>query len=141
MMTERGTDTEAELPTVEINFKGREIHARHPSPEQLLVWQRTLDKLANANMADWNGAQVIASLRRLRMIVDSVLANPVDIDWIDDEMLAGRFTLNECVEMLMRVVQEFQKPTNRAARREKKFSESMPARRKAPSTTPKKAAS
>lgn len=146
-MTEQ-TET-AEAPAApgerEITYKGHTFHANMPSPEQILVWKRTMDRLSGANMETWNGQQVLAALDRLRKIIDSLLS-PADIDWLDDQMLMRQFTLDDAHGLLMAVLREY-KINNREDRRAAAKAEpAAPARRKAPAkkatkkATPRKAA-
>lgn len=82
---EGATEAPVELPVM---LLGREIYARFPSPEQLLVWQRTVDRLTTAPVnASWTGSEVMAALERLRKIVDSIVVNKADVDWMDDRFL------------------------------------------------------
>jgi hypothetical protein len=147
-MTEQTTTaTEDERPTVAIDFNGRELYVHMPTPEQILVWRRTLDKLQNVDQIEgWNGHQVMNALERIRLILDSTLANQTDIDWFDDEMLAGRIGLRDMAPIITQTIKAFQDRTdqesNRATRRAaKKAAPATPARRRAPAkkTTPRKA--
>jgi topoisomerase IA-like protein len=74
------------------------------------------------------------ALERVRKIIDTVLVNSADIDWLDDEMLAGRLGLKEASNILLEATAAF---SNRAGRRA--ATKKAPARRKAPAkTTPAK---
>ena len=59
--------TPVATPELEIEFEGRQIWVRMPSPEQLLVWKRTLTQLQGADVTGWNGEQVMKALERTRM--------------------------------------------------------------------------
>lgn len=111
----------------EIKFQGRTLKIRAPKPEQVLIWQRTMKRLESANLSDWSGEQVLAALERSRMIIDSLLDDPADISWLDDEMLAGRVSLREASEIIIEAVKWM--TGDRAQRRAAK---KAPARRKAP---------
>lgn len=111
-MTEpHGTDEAAEtaevMPEQEIEFAGRTLWVKMPSPEQLLVWKRTLRKLQGADVEGWNGEQVMSALERTRAIIDSVLAHEVDKDWLDDEMLAGTIGLKDTAQLIQMTVEAF----------------------------------
>jgi hypothetical protein len=149
-MTEQQTPEE-EAPVItagesrEVNFRGHKFTAYAPQPEQILVWQRTLDRLSQANTATWKGKDALAALDRIRKILDSLLS-PEDIDWLDDQMLQRdpetrmpRFTLENAHELMMEIINAF-RANNREERREaeRAAKKTAPARRKAPAkkTTP-----
>lgn len=104
-MTDQETPTAPELP---ITFNGREIWVKMPTPEQLLVWKRTLGQLQAIQASnDWNGEQVMRALERTRLIIDSVLVNQTDRDWLDDEMLAGNIGLMETAKIINQTAEAF----------------------------------
>lgn len=114
----------------EIEFQGRTLKIRTPKPEQILIWQRTIKHLEAANLSDWSGEQVLAALERARMIIDSLLYDPADISWLDDEMLAGRVGLREASGIIIEAMKQMTGQGNRAQRRG--APKKTPARRKAP---------
>lgn len=143
-MTEPQTPEE-EAPAItpgetrEVEFRGHKFTAYAPQPEQLLVWQRTLDRLSNADTAKWNGRDALAALDRIRKILDSLLS-PEDINWLDDQMLERdpethlpKFTLENAHELMMMIITAF-RAVNREERREaeRAAKKTQPARRKAP---------
>jgi hypothetical protein len=133
-MTEPNTPptVTVEMPQRPIDFHGREIWVTMPDPNKLVVWQRTLERLQKAHVQDWNGAQVMAALERVRHLIDSILVHETDSEWIDDEMLAGRLDFQKLVPMVTMAVAAFQdEPNNRADRRAKKAT-AKKAARKAP---------
>ncbi|AAT36770.1 Pas22 [Actinoplanes phage phiAsp2] len=105
--TDPAAETAEVIPEQEIEFGGRTLWVKMPSPEQLLVWKRTLRKLQGADVEGWNGEQVMAALERTRSIIDSVLAHEVDKDWLDDEMLAGRVGLKDTAQIINATVDAF----------------------------------
>lgn len=122
-------------PEQEITFRGREIWVKMPSPEQLLVWKRTLKMLQDADALGWTGDQVMRALERTRLIIDSVLANQVDKDWLDDEMLAGTLGLKDTASIINQTVEAFANAAeaggNREDRRAAKKAKGKKAVRKA----------
>jgi hypothetical protein len=138
-MTEQTQADEAATPTpmpeLEIEFRGRKIWAKMPSPEQLLVWKRTLKQLQGADVSGWNGEQVMKALERTRLIIDSVLAHEVDKEWLDDEMLAGTIGLMETGALINLTVEAFadaaEAEGNRETRRAAKKAPAKKATRKA----------
>jgi hypothetical protein len=114
----------------EIEFSGRTLWVRVPSPEQLLVWKRTLGKLQGAEVEGWNGEQVMGALERTRKIIDSVLVHDTDKDWLDDQMLDGNLGLIETAQIIQLTVEAFQADDNRASRRAAKKAPAKKAARK-----------
>jgi hypothetical protein len=108
-MTDETAPAQVEvMPEQEITFKGRQLWVKMPSPEQLLVWKRTLKQLQNADAtAGWNGEQAMKALERTRLIIDSVLAHDADKEWLDDEMLDGTIGLMETGAILNLTVDAF----------------------------------
>lgn len=125
-----------QVPEQQIQFAGRELWVRMPSPEQLLVWKRTLKQLQGADVTGWNGEQVMTALERTRKIIDSLLVNPVDVEWLDDEMLAGNLGLMDTAGIINQTVEAFtvaaETEGNRADRRAVKKTTTKKATRKAP---------
>lgn len=113
---ETADQTTLELP---VTFLGREIYCRMPTPEQLLVWQRTVRRLSDAPMdASWTGSEVMGALERLRKIIDSLMVNRVDIDWLDDQFLDGTATFRNLAPFITEVTTAFAEVAgNRETRR------------------------
>jgi hypothetical protein len=139
-MTEQSEATEATPAGIsleqEIDFAGRKLWVRMPSPEQLLVWKRTLKQLQGADVQGWNGEQVMKALERTRAIIDSLLAHDTDKEWLDDELLAGTIGLKDTAQIINGTVDAFtlaaQEGGNRADRRAAKKAPAKKAARKAP---------
>lgn len=124
----------AELPPeLEIPFAGRQFWVKMPTPEQLLVWKRTLRQLQGADVSGWNGEQVMKALERTRLIIDSLLVHEVDKEWLDDEMLAGRLGLMDTAGIINGTVEAFATAAEQEGNRETR-------RAAAKKTTGKKAA-
>jgi hypothetical protein len=140
-MTDAQTEdiTMIELP---IDFHGREMYVHMPSPEQLLVWRRVLDRLQRVETSEASGMEVLNALERFRKIIDSLVANAKDVDWLDDEMLAGRLGLQELAPMIPLAVAAFEQRAaetgNRSTRRAA-VKKATPARRKPPAPRTRKA--
>lgn len=99
-------ETPVELPVMLLD---REIYTRMPSPEQLLVWQRTVDRLTKAPVnASWNGSEVMNALERLRKIVDSIMVNRADVDWLDDQFLEETLDFRGLAPFITNVTVAFQ---------------------------------
>lgn len=125
MTTEQtGAPEVAVSPELEVQFEGRTIWVKMPTPEQLLVWKRTLRQLQEAEVNSWNAEQVMIALERTRRIIDSVLANKADVVWLDDQMLDGNLTLLQTAKIIQMTVDRFaeeaQTEGNRETRRANK---------------------
>ncbi len=133
-MTEPQTQVSPEL---DITFRDRQLWVKMPSPEQILVWKRTLKQLQGAEVSGWNGDQVMKALERSRLIIDSVIAHEPDKDWLDEEMLAGNIGLMESAQIINMALERFaeaaQENGNREDRRQAAKKTAKKAARKAPS--------
>lgn len=123
-------------PELEIEFQGRSLWVRLPSPEQLLVWKRTLVQLQSADTNDWNTEQVMIALERTRKIIDSVLVNKADVVWLDDEMLAGQIDLKGTSEIINKTVAAYADEVEReqaenGTRTERRAAATKPAKKAA----------
>lgn len=123
-----------ELPVMLLD---REIYARMPSPEHLIVWQRTIKRLEDAPIdASWKGSEVMAALERLRKIVDSLMVNKVDVNWLDDQFLDETITFRTLAPWIIDVVNAFKEHAastgNREERRAAAKTPTKKATRKAP---------
>ena len=109
---------ETGIPEREVEFQGRMIWVKMPSPEQILVWKRILVRLQAPDQDDnWNGEQVMAALERLRKIIDSVVLNKADVEWLDDEMLDGKIGFREAAGLITTAMKAFGDSANWADRR------------------------
>lgn len=99
----------------------RTMWVRMPRPEQLLVWQRTVDKLTDAPItASWTGTEVMTALERLRKIVDSLVVNKADVAWIDDRFLDGSLTFQTLSPFITKTVSAFQQAAAETGNREER---------------------
>lgn len=111
MTTEQVTPEGAEEapPELPVMLLDREIFCRMPTPEQLLVWQRTVDRLTQAPVdASWTGSEVMAALERLRKIVDTLMVNRADRDWLDDQFLEQTIDFRGLAPFITNVTTAFQ---------------------------------
>lgn len=132
---EASEDTPMELSVM---LQDREVYVRMPTPEQLLVWQRTIKKLADAPIdASWTGSEVMQSLERLRKIVDSLMVNKADVEWLDDQFLDGTLTFQKMAPFITDIVTTFERAATdqiqeTGTRAEKRAKPAKKASRKAP---------
>lgn len=131
-MTEPNEAPPAGMPERGIDFRDRHMVVRIPSPEQLLVWKRTLSYLQKAETTDWAADEVMKALERTRKIIDSVLVHEVDRDWLDDQMLEGNLGLIETAQIIQLTTEAFAAEGNHEDRRAAKKTTRKTARKKAP---------
>lgn len=137
-MTEQDTTTLADTPPEqEITFHDRLIWVRFPSPEQLLVWQRTLTQLQKSKDSGWNAENVMKALDRACRIIGSVIVHDTDKEWLDDQMLDGSIGLMEAAQIIQLSVDKFVETAEAQGNREdrRKVAKRTPAKkavRKAP---------
>lgn len=119
-----------ERPQKQITFRERDIAVQFPTPEQLVVFKRTIAKL-ESDTDGWTGAQVIGAFERVRRIVDTVIVDRADREWVDDMILDGEFDLKDAAEIVLLAVQSFSDESqNRATRRAKVTPAKKATRRK-----------
>lgn len=108
-----------EFPALPVQFMGREIYSRMPSPEQLIVWQRTVKRLTEAPIdASWTGSEVMGALERLRKIIDSLMVEKADINWLDDQFLDGTVTFRDLAPFITNVADAFTQAAEAEGNRE-----------------------
>lgn len=101
-------EADQEFPVLPVMFHGREIYARMPTPEQLVVWQRTVKRLQEAPIdASWTGSEVMVALERLLKIINSLMAHKVDIEWLDDKFLEGELDFQKLSPFIVLVTDAF----------------------------------
>lgn len=116
MPTDEVQAAEEAPPEICVPFMGREIWVKMPRPEQVLVWQRTVQKLGNSGPdTSWTGPEVMKALERLRMIIDSILLNRADVEWLDDRFLDGTAGFRELTPFLNDVITAFSKKNEQDA--------------------------
>lgn len=118
-----GEDEEApSTPKGTIEFRGRTMAVKRPSPEQLAVWRRIANQglaiAADPNperpCAECNGdgcetchhtgkahtAAIMKLFDRALKIIGSVLVSEADRDWLEDQLLEGDLDLNAAGEIV-----------------------------------------
>jgi hypothetical protein len=115
------TETPAAGSERPIQFRGREIWVKLPSPEQYIVWRRTLKAMEASDTATWNAEQMVIAYERTRKIIDSVILNQTDKTWLDDEWLDGSLDLIDTAKIIQLTTEAFgedeAEPNNRAEKR------------------------
>jgi hypothetical protein len=107
------------VPELPVMFMDREIYCRMPEAEQLLVWQRTVRRLSDAPInASWTGSEVLTALERLLKIVNSLMANKADIEWLDDQFLERKINFQTLAPFITLVTEAFAKAAEEEGNRE-----------------------
>ncbi len=119
---------EAEMPEVPVTFSGREIFCHMPTPEQLLVWDRTVRNLTEAPPDEsWTGSQV--------------MVNRADIEWLDDQFLDRKLTFKDLAPLITLVVDAFADAAEQANATSNRESRRATAAKKTPKKATRKKAS
>ena len=122
----RGEAKEAPAPVAlkEVEFKGRALKVKCPTEEQIFAWERLLTKMESMakEAATVDTARIL--LNRCNKIIDSVIAEEDDREWLEDGRLDGTITLQESAKIVIDALAAYEKemgkePPNRAARRAK----------------------
>lgn len=107
-----------------VQFKGRTIVVKCPTEEQIFAWERLLTKMESMakEAATVDTARIL--LNRCNKIIESVIAEDDDREWLEDGRLDGTITLQESAQIVVDALKAFEKevskePPNRAARRAK----------------------
>lgn len=111
---------EPEMPTLPITFQGREMYVTMPSPTQLAVWKRILQRLQNTPENNWTADAVVDELARLHTIVDTLLVEETDKRWLEDELLGGRMDFRGLAPIVTQATEAFRAAAegdNRESRR------------------------
>ena len=115
--------------TATVPFKGRTILVKIPTSEQLAIYRRLSRDFQHVAAESGNDLPIDEALRHLDRavrLVQSVLATDDDKEWIEDLILEGRATLDECTVLLREAF---------AALREKSEAQQNRATRRAAKTT------
>lgn len=131
-MDEPDGTTSTEAMTLPIPFKGRTIHMKMPSPEQLLVWQRTMRQFEAMDTSAMNGHQALNAIDRCVRIVTSLFALPKDREWLDDALLDEEVKLNDLLPLMSDTVTAFGEAAAESGNREERRAAAKKATRKAP---------
>lgn len=132
-MTKRTSPAPPPAPTREerlITFRGREMAVRFPTDGQLLVWQRSVQEIEQADTGAWDGEEAMRALGRAGKIIDSVLVSKADRQWIDDQTLDEGLSLADRAEIIQLTLEAFTDKTDSKAPA-KKAAPAKRARRKA----------
>lgn len=94
---DEGAGAVPERPTIEI--RGRHIAVIRPRDEQLIIWNRTVNRL-RALTDDTPRAEVDLLTDRALRVIQSAIADQVDREWLEDQMLDAGMTLLEATTII-----------------------------------------
>lgn len=131
-----------EMPVLPITFRERELYVTMPTPSQLAVWRRILVRLQNTPESSWTADSVVDALAKLHTIVDTILVEQTDKNWLEDELLNGRLDFPGLAPIITMATEAFQEAAAKEGNREdRRAAKKTPAKKAAlkPATSRKKA--
>lgn len=116
---------ETDLAVEPVEFQGRLIRVTSPTSEQLTMYRRLareFQDLGRDGNADRLGLdESLRQLDRATRLIQSVMKEPRDREWLEDQLLEGNVTLDQCTELLRSAFAQLHKANeaqqNRADRR------------------------
>lgn len=92
------------VETVPIVFCGRTLMVKLPTPEQLTMYRRLSTEFQNlaqdGNADRLTLDQALKHLDRAVRLVQSIMAEARDKEWLEDQMLEGNIELKQCTSLL-----------------------------------------
>lgn len=83
-----------------ILLRGRSMRVVMPRAEQLAIWARTGARLRSIDLATLDVTEVSKLINRTIRVVESVLPDPADHEWLEDQMLDAGMALPEAVSIV-----------------------------------------
>jgi hypothetical protein len=107
-----------------VTLKGRAIQVRKPDADQLLVWDRVLQRIETMAAAAETANQIRRLVNKCDIIINALIVNEEDQDWLENQQLAGTLNLREAGSIVLKALEAYgdevaPEPPNRAARRAK----------------------
>lgn len=95
-------DTTPEPAASTIEYKGRTLAIAKPTGDQLGAYKTVMKQFAAARgKKDPDHDTVMRLLERGQILVKSVLADPMDREWLEDAYLTGDMTLTDSFNILL----------------------------------------
>lgn len=117
----------AATPTEEpktITFLGRTMAVKLPTPDQIVAWESLLRRLKALDPETATGEQALKLLSRSNRIVDSLIVDDDDKEWLEDGRIDGTVTTENSQQIVLDALKAYEmdapEPANRAARRARK---------------------
>lgn len=113
----------------DVVWRGRTIRVQLPTLEQMTIYRRLSKKFAAlADTANQPGAEPMTleeatgHYDRAIKLVTSVMVNPADVEWLEDELLERRVTLPDAADLMKEAIGKLgeantPEPANRQDRR------------------------
>lgn len=98
--------TTYDVATETVTFRGRTMKVVQPEPEQLVVWQLTVRRLEGIESVTTT-EQATTLIGRALRVIQSVLANDVDRDWVEDQILDKKLDLTGAVPIVITALTMF----------------------------------
>lgn len=119
---------ETSAPTVQretITFMGRKLAVRLPSAEQLIAWDSLTKRVQRQDPETVTMADAVKFTSQLYTIIESVMVEPDDVDWLWELRAQEKINLEKASEIITEALKAFKsaltgEPDNRAARRARK---------------------
>lgn len=94
-------------PTTAIEFEGRRMLVRRPSIEQIAMYRRTAKQMEALKDRDITtpkqGEDVVRIFDRAARMIESVLVDDDDREWVQDQLMAGR-KISDLVPILRQAI-------------------------------------
>lgn len=97
-------DQQAAQLTVPFTWRGRQLLAKLPTEEQLAMMRRLAVRFESASQSATAETLIKLSDRAITLVC-TVLTREQDVEWIEDELLAGRVRLPDTVQMVQEAMQ------------------------------------
>lgn len=112
------------IPNGTITFMGREIIVSMPEAEQLVAWDSLTKRVQRRDPNSVTMADAVKFTGQLYTIIESVMVDPEDVDWLWELRATKKVGLEEASEIITKAMKVFEaaitgQPQNRAARRAK----------------------
>jgi hypothetical protein len=104
------------VPLKTVTLKGRTIEVRRPTDEQLFAWDHILRRMEAIGSNIQNLEQARKLIAKCETIINSVIVNEADRDWIEDGRLGGTITLHDAGSIVIDALKMYQPEEKPAAR-------------------------
>lgn len=98
-----------------VTLKGRVIEVKRPTDEQLFAWDQVLRRMEAMGKNIENTDQARKLINKCMNIVNAVIANEDDRDWLEDGRLDGSITLQDAGELVLDALKVYEFDTKPAA--------------------------
>jgi hypothetical protein len=105
----------SELESRPVDLFGRPVRVRRPTAEHIAVWQRLAKQWAALGSGAMSNGDAMALLDRAMRIVETILADRADWEWLMDQMLEGVLKLDQVVGIVGLTVDAYRNDAAEAA--------------------------